>query len=67
MGRADEPGKPITSIDIELAAFITDTHVKRVKTSLQLKFPRLMQEIVKILLHRKEEDLACVLTTFYEI
>lgn len=57
----------ITSEEIELAEFKTCTHCLRVKTSLQLKFPRLMMQIVKILLYKKEEDLACFLTTFYEI
>jgi hypothetical protein len=39
----------------------------RLKTGFQLRFPYLMGNIIKILLYKNEEALACYLTAFYEI
>ena len=37
------------------------------KTKCRIYFPRLMADITKILLHKKEEKLACLLTAYYEL
>lgn len=37
------------------------------KNQFRLKFPVLMANLIKILLFRKEEKLACLLTAYYEI
>ena len=39
----------------------------RLKTGFQLRFPLLMGNLIKILLYKNEEVLACYLTAFYEI
>ena len=38
-----------------------------IKNSFRLNFPVLMATIIRILLHRDEEKLACLLTAYYEI
>ena len=45
----------------------TDEELERLKTKLRFKFPSLMANIVLILLHKGEEDLACFLTAYYEL
>lgn len=45
----------------------TDEELERLKTKLRFKFPCLMANIVQILLHRREESLACFLTAYYEL
>ena len=41
--------------------------MKKLRMALRLRFPKFMANIVKILLYRKEEKLACLLTAYYEI
>ena len=39
----------------------------RLKSSMRLRFPMFMADIVKILLYRDEIKLACFLTSYYEL
>ncbi len=39
----------------------------KLKSKMRLYFPKLMADIVKILLHKKEQKLACLLTAYYEL
>ena len=39
----------------------------KIKVGFQLRFPHFMADIIRLLLYREEEDLACYLTAFYEI
>lgn len=55
----------IKTADLETARIRTIHQLRRVRTSLQLRFPRLMANIVRVLLYMGEEDLACYLSTFY--
>ena len=34
---------------------------------MRLYYPKLMATIVKVLLYKKEENLACLLTAYYEL
>lgn len=45
----------------------TDEELERLKSKLRFKFPNLMANIVLILLHKREENLACFLTAYYEL
>ena len=59
--------KHVTQKDIEKTELRTDYQIKYLKNSLQLRFPRLMSDIIRILFHKEEEDLACYLIAFYNI
>ena len=50
-----------------MIALNTDEDMLILKNSFRLNFPALMATIVKILLYREEEKLACLLTAYYEI
>lgn len=41
--------------------------MKKLKASLQIRFPMLASDIIKVLLSRREMDLACYMTAFYNI
>ena len=53
--------------DIELVRISTEQEAGRLKSSLRLRFPVLMANLIKICLYKGEEKLACHLTNFYEI
>ena len=53
--------------DIDLARISTEQEAGRLKSSLRLRFPVLMANLIKICLYKGEEKLACHLTNFYEI
>ena len=57
----------ITGQDLELMTLEEEEDVQRLKTMFRLQFPALMSNIAKILLFRKEEKLACLLTAYYEL
>jgi hypothetical protein len=57
----------ISSMHIEMTELSSFYHLERVKVSLMLKFPRLMSDLVQVLLDKKEIDLACYMTAFYKI
>ena len=57
----------ITGLDIENTHVHTLHQIRKVKVGLQIRFPILMANIIKILLFRDEIHLACFLTAFYEI
>jgi len=59
--------KGYTLLDVETCEIKTEYHVRRLKVGLQTVFPLLMANLVKILMYRKEMDLACYLTVFYQI
>ena len=44
-----------------------DETLALLKTHFRIYFPNLMSTIVKILLYKEEEDLACLLTAYYEL
>ena len=46
---------------------LTDENMVTLKQIFRLNFPSLMSTIVRILLYRNEEKLACLLTAYYEI
>ena len=57
----------VTGQVVELLHLNDDEDMEILKNSFRLNFPVLMATIVKILLYRKEEKLACLLTAYYEI
>lgn len=57
----------ISGWDIETSDIRTDHHLRQIKVGLQKRFPRLMANIIKILLYRNETSLACYLTAHYEL
>ena len=57
----------LTGYDIEMTEIRTIYQLRNIKVGLQLRFPILMGNIIKILLYMKEEKLACYLTAFYDI
>jgi hypothetical protein len=58
--------KGIDLHDVEMTEITTVYHVRRLKIGLQKFFPRMMQNLIKILLFRKEINLACYITVFYQ-
>ena len=57
----------ITGRDIENMEIETDEQMVVLKTQLRLQFPLLMANIVKVMLFKEEEKLACLLTSYYEM
>lgn len=57
----------ISGKSIELVELKTEEDMRTLKNSMRLRFPVLMATIIKILLYRKENKLACLLTSMYEI
>ena len=57
----------LTGRDIERFEIKTPFILRKIKVGLILRFPKLMIEIIQILLFREEVHLACYLTAFYEI
>ena len=57
----------IDGLDIEETAMATEEDVLRLKRGLRLRFPLFMANIVKILLYRDEQKLACLLTAYFEL
>ena len=57
----------IGGLDIEETVIDTEEDVLRLKRGLRLRFPLFMANIIKILLFRKEEPLACLLTAYFEL
>lgn len=57
----------ITGLDIENMRLETEEDGLKLKNLFRIHFPCLMANIVKILLYKKEENLACLLTAYYEI
>ena len=59
--------KHISGWDIETVEITTKAHIKKLKVALQLRFPMFCSDVIKILLYRKEMDLACYMTAFYNL
>lgn len=59
--------KGISGHDIEKLEVRTIYQLRKIKVGFQARFPTLMANIIRILLYKKEEKLACYLTAFYEI
>lgn len=57
----------ISGLDVEKATLETDEDYETLKQALRLRFPVFCSNIVKILLFREEEKLACFLTAYYEV
>lgn len=57
----------ISGLDIENTILETDEDYETLKQALRLRFPVFCSNIVKILLFREEEKLACFLTAYYEV
>jgi len=57
----------ITGLDIETMLFESEEDAEKLKSMFRIQFPCLMANIVKILLFKKEEKLACLLTAYYEL
>ena len=57
----------ISGKTVELVEIKTPEDMVTLKNSMRLRFPVLMATIIKILLYRKENKLACLLTSMYEI
>lgn len=55
----------LTGWDIEKTEIETKWQIKKIKVGFQLNFPKMMAQIINILLYRKELHLACYLTAFY--
>ena len=59
--------KHISGWDIETTEIRTKAQIMKLKLGLQLRFPMFCSDIIKILLYRKEMDLACYMTAFYNL
>ena len=57
----------VTGLDLELCEIENHEQMKRLRDTFRLRFPCFMANIVKMLLYRGEEKLACLLTSYYEI
>jgi len=57
----------VTGLDLENTTMDTEETVIALKKGLRLRFPGFMANIVKILLFRGEEKLACLLTAYFEV
>ena len=57
----------ITGYDIETTLLETPEAAQKLKNAFRLYFPCLMANIIKVLLFKKEEKLACLLTAYYEL
>ena len=57
----------ITGRDIEVMVLETDEQAQKLKNAFRLFFPCLMANIIKVLLCKNEEKLACLLTSYYEL
>ena len=57
----------ISGIEMEMISLETDQELEDLKNALRLWFPIFCSNIVKILLFRDEEKLACLLTAYYEL
>jgi len=57
----------ISEYDIEMTDVTDKETVIKLKTSLRVRFPMLVTNILKILLHKEEEKLGCLLTGYYEL
>ena len=57
----------VSGFDIELVEIETEADMVKLKKGFRLNFPVLMSNILKVLLFRDEEPLACLLTAYYEI
>ena len=57
----------ISGKTVELVEIKTPEDMVTLKKSMRLRFPVLMATIIKILLYRKENKLACFLRSMYEI
>ena len=57
----------ITGNQIEQCTIETEEDLDILKKNLRIYFPSLMAKIVEILLYRQEEQLACLLTAYYEL
>ena len=57
----------VTGQVVELVELKDENDMEELKRSFRLNFPCLMATIVKVLLYKEEEKLACLLTAYYEI
>lgn len=57
----------LTGLDVEKTEIRTIQQIRKVKAGFQKNFPLFMAGVLKILLFKKEEDLACMLTAFYDL
>jgi len=57
----------VSGLDIELMDICNEEDMQQLKKGFRLRFPVFMANILKILLYRGEEKLACLLTAYYEI
>ena len=59
--------KGVTGQVVELMELKSEEDMRELKKSFRINFPCLMATIVKVLLFKGEEKLACLLTAYYEI
>jgi hypothetical protein len=57
----------VRGLDLEMVSLETEEDMRILKNAFRLRFPCFMANVVKILLYRGEEKLACLLTAYYEI
>lgn len=57
----------VTGEDMEMVKLECAEDVQIIKDAFRLRFPVFCTNILKILLHREEENLACFLTAYYEV
>ena len=59
--------KKLSGKEIELTKIETKEQIQKIKAGFQLRFPRWNAIMLQILLFKEEIDLACFLTSYYEV